>query len=172
MAKIQYTTPDGTTGEVELTAERMTLGRSDDNMLVINDASVSGSHAEVALEGDTWTVTDLGSTNGTKVNGERVNRIELTNGGNFALGNVECVFVGDFQAVRSSSGSSGPAFFESSRTFTSSGDFGSTAIDRSQRRGFGPKKKEKSGNGLLMTLGVLALLVCGGAIFMFTQMAA
>ena len=170
MAKIQYTTPDGTTGEVELTAERMTLGRADDNQLIIPDASVSSHHGEVALDGDTWVLTDLGSTNGTKVDGNRVERVELGDGGAFALGNVECVFVGEFQSIPHTE----PVYHEPvSRTLTSTGGYGEIAIDRGRRTGFGVKAKEKnSGNGLLMTLGVIALLACGGAIFMFTQMTA
>lgn len=168
MAKIQYTTPEGATGELELTADRMTLGRADDNLLIIDDASVSSHHGEVTLDGDSWILTDLGSTNGTKVGGQRVERVELGTGGNFALGNVECVFVGDYAAPAAA-----PAYSAPVTRSMSSGGYGSTAIDRSRRKGFGPKAKEKNpGNGLLMLLGVVALLACGAAVFMFTQMGA
>jgi pSer/pThr/pTyr-binding forkhead associated (FHA) protein len=176
MAKIQYTTPDGATGEVELTAERTTLGRADDNMIVIDDASVSSRHGELVFDGESWTLTDLGSTNGTKaggVGGERVNSIDLTNGGNFGLGNVECVFIGDYQAAPAASGGSSYYSEPARGTMTNTGGYGATAIDRSQRRGFGAKTKEKNpGNGLLMTLGVLALIACGAAAYLFTQMTA
>ena len=33
MARIHYTTPEGTTGEIDLTAEHMTVGRADDNAI-------------------------------------------------------------------------------------------------------------------------------------------
>lgn len=168
MAKIQYTTPEGASGEVELTADRMTLGRSDDNMLIIDDASVSSHHGEIVNEGGEWTLTDLGSTNGTKVGGERVERIEMAHGGSFTLGNVECVFVGDYVEEAPA-----PAFSAPARTMTATGGYGATAIDRSRRSGFGAKTKEKnSGNGLLMTLGVFGLLACGAAVYMFNQMSA
>ncbi|HYF36839.1 MAG TPA: FHA domain-containing protein [Prosthecobacter sp.] len=171
MAKIQYTTPEGASGEVELTADRMSLGRTDDNMLVINDASVSSHHGEVVNEGGEWILTDLGSTNGTKVGGERVDRIELTHGGSFTLGSVDCVFVGDAPAAPA------PAFgADSVRTQTmssSSSGYGSTPVDRSRRSGFGPKVKEKNpGSGLLITLGLIALAACGYAAWSFTQMSA
>ena len=166
MAKIQYTTPEGASGEAELMADRMTLGRTDDNMIVINDASVSSHHGEVVHEGEEWILTDLGSTNGTKVGGERVDRIELTHGGSFALGNVECVFIGDYVEEAPA-----PAFTAPARTMTTAGGYGATPIDRSRRSGFGPKVKEKNpGNGLLMMVGVLALAACGAAAYMFNQM--
>jgi len=49
------------------------LGRSRDADVVIDDPSVSRHHAEVRPSGGSWIVNDLGSTNGIKVNGRRVN---------------------------------------------------------------------------------------------------
>src|SRR4051794_14702390 len=48
------------------------LGRSRDCDLVIDDPNVSRHHAEVRPSGGSWIVNDLGSTNGVKVNGRRV----------------------------------------------------------------------------------------------------
>ena len=49
-----------------------TLGRSRDCEVVLDDANVSRKHAEVRPSGGSWIVRDLGSTNGIKVNGRRV----------------------------------------------------------------------------------------------------
>jgi hypothetical protein len=49
-----------------------TLGRSRDADIVIDDANVSRKHAEVRPSGGSWIVRDLGSTNGVKVNGRRI----------------------------------------------------------------------------------------------------
>jgi hypothetical protein len=49
------------------------LGRSRDADVVLDDANVSRHHAEVRPSGGSWIVNDLGSTNGIKVNGRRVN---------------------------------------------------------------------------------------------------
>jgi hypothetical protein len=49
-----------------------TLGRSREADIVIDDANVSRKHAEVRPSGGSWIVRDLGSTNGVKVNGRRV----------------------------------------------------------------------------------------------------
>lgn len=48
------------------------LGREADNDLVINDPEVSRKHARFTLDGDSFWVEDLGSTNGTFINGKRL----------------------------------------------------------------------------------------------------
>jgi pSer/pThr/pTyr-binding forkhead associated (FHA) protein len=48
------------------------LGRSRDADVVIDDPNVSRHHAEIRPSGGSWIVNDLGSTNGIKVNGRRV----------------------------------------------------------------------------------------------------
>lgn len=165
MPKIQFTTPEGASGEVELTAERTTLGRSEDNMVVIPDDSMSGNHAEITFTGDMWVLTDLGSTNGTKIGGERVEQVQLVSGGAFTLGSVECAFF-DENAPAEQYSSEQPA-----ATYTASG-YGAAPYQASLRRGFGPKKKEKGGSGAIIGLGVLAILVCIAAAFMVSQMSA
>jgi hypothetical protein len=57
------------------------LGRSRDNDVVIDDPNVSRHHAEVRPSGGSWIVNDLGSTNGIKVNGRRVNGPQSLKGG-------------------------------------------------------------------------------------------
>lgn len=165
MPKIQFTTPEGASGEVELTAERTTLGRSDDNMVVIPDDSMSGSHAEITFTGDMWVLTDLGSTNGTKIDGERIEQVQLMSGGAFTLGSVECAFFDEnADAAQQYEQSAAP-------THTASG-YGSAPYDASARRGFGAKKKEKGGSGAIIGLGILAILACGATGFMVSQMSA
>jgi FHA domain-containing protein len=52
------------------------MGRSRDCDLVISDENVSRHHAEVRPSGGAWIVRDLGSTNGIRVNGDRVNEAQ------------------------------------------------------------------------------------------------
>lgn len=55
-----------------------TVGRRDDNTIVIDDAFVSGTHAQLTYDRGTWWLQDLGSTNGTAVNGNPVtSRVQL-----------------------------------------------------------------------------------------------
>jgi hypothetical protein len=70
----------------ELHGERMTIGRSHDCDLVLDDPNVSRRHAELSREGDGWAVADLGSTNGITVNGSRVRRAVLAPGDAVELG--------------------------------------------------------------------------------------
>jgi hypothetical protein len=48
------------------------LGRSREADIVLDDANVSRKHAEIRPSGGSWTVRDMGSTNGVKVNGRRI----------------------------------------------------------------------------------------------------
>ena len=48
------------------------VGRDDDCDVVIPDPSISGRHARIAHDGAEWLLTDLGSTNGTWLNGARL----------------------------------------------------------------------------------------------------
>lgn len=66
--------------EVALTKERTTLGRRPYNDVVIDHPAVSGEHAVLLLRGDSVEVEDLGSTNGTYVNGQRIQRQVLRDG--------------------------------------------------------------------------------------------
>jgi phosphoserine phosphatase RsbU/P len=66
-------TPDGAVRPLVLERERYTLGRSSANELCYpEDAGLSRQHLALEREGDTWVVKDLGSKNGTYVNGVRI----------------------------------------------------------------------------------------------------
>lgn len=177
MPKIQYTTTDGASGEFELGQERVTVGRAEDNQLVIPDGSVSSHHAEINFDGSSWVLTDTGSTNGTKVGGARVETVNLGATSNFSLGQVECVFIGDGQSAESAPAEEASwqeASAPAARSSTlSSGGYGSMPYDRAARTGFGPHRKEKDSSGAMaMLLGVLGLLACGAAVFMAMSMGA
>lgn len=56
-----------------------TIGRGAFNSIVISDDSfVSGSHAKIVLSSGVYRITDLGSTNGTRINGEKINQYTAT----------------------------------------------------------------------------------------------
>lgn len=52
--------------------QTVTIGRSPASTLVLDDKYASGNHASLTLQGDSWVLTDLGSTNGTFVDQERL----------------------------------------------------------------------------------------------------
>jgi pSer/pThr/pTyr-binding forkhead associated (FHA) protein len=66
------------------------LGRTEDSPVRLDEPEVSYRHAEVRLSGSTWQVRDLGSTNGTTIDGERIGDawVPLRDGAVLALGGV------------------------------------------------------------------------------------
>ena len=77
---------------IEIGNEWTTIGRSDQNSVVITDGSVSSRHGEVKSEGALLHVRDLGSSNGTFVNGQRVTTATLQPGDSLNLGQVALVW--------------------------------------------------------------------------------
>ena len=63
--------------EYALDRPLLSIGRNDENDIVIDHMGVSGKHARITLNDQTVLLTDLQSSNGTFVNGQRVERIEL-----------------------------------------------------------------------------------------------
>ncbi len=77
----------------DLATNRVLLGRETGNDIVINDLNASRQHAQIEFEPQgIWVITDLGSTNGTLVNGMPVQRRGLTDGDRITLGVTEFVF--------------------------------------------------------------------------------
>ena len=59
----------------DVTGSWVMIGRADESAFQIVEASVSGRHCEVQLRDDILAVRDLGSTNGTYVNGEKITEL-------------------------------------------------------------------------------------------------
>jgi hypothetical protein len=72
--------------------QRSVLGRSRDADVQIEDPNVSRRHAEIVQEGSTYWLVDLGSTNGTEVDGRRVQRVRLADGSRFTIGETTVTF--------------------------------------------------------------------------------
>jgi len=73
----------------------ITLGRSPDNAVVIDDHSVSGSHAVITPGATGFRLQDVGSTNGTRVNDAPATRATLFRGDVITFGNVSAMLEGD-----------------------------------------------------------------------------
>ncbi len=69
------------------------VGRTKDcAVAILDDPSVSRRHAEIRLDGSEFWIVDLGSTNGTEVNGKRVSRLRLGNGDRITVGQTTLTF--------------------------------------------------------------------------------
>ncbi len=79
----------------DLLEERITLGRGLDNMIRLEDGTISHHHALLIADGADYVLRDLNSTNGTRVNGLRIVETKLHNGDTVRLGSVEMRFESD-----------------------------------------------------------------------------
>lgn len=123
-------------GEViPLGSSPLRIGRRAGNDLVLSDEKVSGQHAELAAEGGAITLRDLGSTNGSFLDGKRIEEVALTAGDVLRIGRVSMRFR-EADAV-----AAGAEEFEVNR------------LDTGRRR--------KGGSGGVMLLGVAAVAVAG-----------
>lgn len=88
-AQFQFVMRSGPTiGKIyPLEAQEISIGRDSANMIAINDAEVSRRHAKMELRGSAYVIQDLGSTNGTFVNGQRIGGMQVLNlGDSVSLG--------------------------------------------------------------------------------------
>jgi hypothetical protein len=74
MAQFQFVMRSGPTPGVTfpLEGDQLTIGRDSSNGVAINDAEVSRKHSRLSFQGGKYVLEDLGSTNGTFVNGQRL----------------------------------------------------------------------------------------------------
>jgi pSer/pThr/pTyr-binding forkhead associated (FHA) protein len=75
-----------------LDADVVNAGRHPDSEIFLDDVTVSRRHAEFHRTGDTFTVSDVGSLNGTYVNRDRIDRVQLTDGDEVQIGKYRLVF--------------------------------------------------------------------------------
>jgi pSer/pThr/pTyr-binding forkhead associated (FHA) protein len=103
------------------------IGRGDYNDFALPDASISANHAKLQLKEGIWVLTDLGSTNGSNVDGHAVRgEIALSPGAKITLGDVTLLFEPRDRGVKrvgatteiegSSRGAGGPGAISSRRT--------------------------------------------------------
>lgn len=89
VAKLVMTSSSGAHEEIPLTKETITIGRKPSNDIPIDNLSVSGNHARVITILEDSFLEDLGSTNGTYVNGKLVKKHALEDGDKITLGKYQ-----------------------------------------------------------------------------------
>jgi pSer/pThr/pTyr-binding forkhead associated (FHA) protein len=93
MAKLVVHQPDGTVREVKLDRDRITIGRRPDHDLCLPYPAVSADHAEIITVVADSFLHDLGSTNGTLVNGSRVSKHFLRDRDRIDIGRLQLVYL-------------------------------------------------------------------------------
>lgn len=92
MRRLTITT-DSESASYELVDDVVTIGRGPENMIVLDEPSVSSRHARLQQSGDDFELADLGSTNGTRVNGTAITAPVLLHAGDrIRFGKVEGCF--------------------------------------------------------------------------------
>lgn len=84
--------------EVSLTKDRTTIGRRSHNDLVIDNLAVSGEHAVMIMSGNDVYLEDLGSTNGTTVNGQPIKKHLLQHADTVEIGKYRIRFLANGSA--------------------------------------------------------------------------
>ena len=95
MAKLVLSMNGAVQGEFQLGKERISIGRKPDNDIQIDNLAVSGKHALIITILDDSFLEDLGSTNGTYVNGKLVKKHALRNGDVIGLGKHELKYINE-----------------------------------------------------------------------------
>ncbi len=96
-ARLVVLTTDLAGMEIALDRASLVIGRTDENDVLLNHRSISRHHAKIVRDGEHYTIVDLQSANGVRVNGEDYERIELNAGDVVELGHVKLRFVGPLE---------------------------------------------------------------------------
>lgn len=149
----------------ELDREKVTIGRNATNMIVLDHPTVSGRHCLISRIGTQYTLTDLGSTNGTRVNSHEIKESELHPKDLVQVGAIEFLFDAEGAEV------SGrreelpqPEVVVTTEPATAPISFGSISP-------FGPRRKEQKAlwYALIAVVGLLALGGLGWFVFTLLQ---
>lgn len=76
----------------DLSEDEVSIGRLEDNLIVLDDPSVSGNHALLSRQSNVWLLEDLKSTNGTRVNGQPIGETVLQERDEVQFGAIQLVY--------------------------------------------------------------------------------
>lgn len=133
----------------DLTDERVTVGRALDNMIRLEDGTISHHHAMFLLDGTEFKLRDLNSTNGSRVNGIRIVESRLSHGDQVRIGSVEMRYESDMKRA-----SQPLPPVQTGVDISAVGTQTTPPITFSSASPFGRKKKNDSGLWLWIMIGL------------------
>ena len=147
----------------ELVEDLITIGRGQDNMIVINDPSVSTHHAELQRAGETYRLKDLESTNGTQVNGIPIAETGLRFEDRIRFGGAEVRYEPDMSGSQ--------LLPQRERIAIKSAELSAVPADFTNASPFPHQKDEKDPvrAAIFIALAVLALIFLGSMIAVLTM---
>jgi hypothetical protein len=89
---LRVRTPGAPPVEFELGGALISIGRADDNDVIIDDPEVSRHHGQLKLQHGSFAFADMGSRNGSTVNGQAVTEVALSSGDLITMGSTEIEF--------------------------------------------------------------------------------
>ena len=92
MPRLVAQSPEFAGKSIDLSGAEITVGRIADNKIQIEHASVSGHHAVLKLDAMDYVIKDMDSTNGSRINGERITEQKLRRNDILRLGNIELIY--------------------------------------------------------------------------------
>jgi pSer/pThr/pTyr-binding forkhead associated (FHA) protein len=166
MPKLQVSLPDGSETTHDLTEQVITVGRVSDNTLQIEDISVSSHHAELTLKGEDYVLRDLGSTNGTRLNGKDAVEEQdypLQDGDIISFGKVPAVYASENPAEARPMPQETEVAAVAAEASVRPSDFANASPF--QKRA---KKKDPIAMGILSLAGLAILAFCGAVAMIFS----
>jgi pSer/pThr/pTyr-binding forkhead associated (FHA) protein len=149
----------------ELVEDLITIGRGPDNMIVINDPSVSTHHAELQRAGETYRLKDLDSTNGTQINGIPAAETSLRFDDRIRFGAAEARYEPDMSGSQ--------PLPQPEKITVKSAELSAVPADFTNASPFPHQKEEKDQlrTAIFIVLAVLALIFLGSMIAVLTMRA-
>lgn len=92
MPRLKILHPNSERTEYEFEVESLSIGREGDNHIILDHERVSRHHVELSQQNDFWYLCDMGSTNGTFFNDQRVDALMLRDGDCFTVGDFRLTF--------------------------------------------------------------------------------
>jgi pSer/pThr/pTyr-binding forkhead associated (FHA) protein len=176
MAKLVVLTEGMAGRALELTAEKTTIGRVEDNNFQIPEPSISSHHCEVLLQGNEVKIRDLNSTNGTFINDQPITEAVLSPGQILRLGKVEIRLESAAATTSAPAPVSAPAPARKpiDRTVLMSGGVSLNELEQGPRQGgfdaaskAFPKKDNKANKVFIIVVAVMMLVIAAVLVYVF-----